>query len=58
MKVYVLSGSVGVNRCHVEVFEDTDLGLRRGENRKRELQNMNLGWVLDFSLYHVKEGRF
>ncbi len=54
MKVYVLSGNVGVTRSHIEIFEDTDEGLKRAEKRKRELQRMNYGWDLDLSLFKVK----
>lgn len=54
MNVYVLSGSVGVNRCHIEVFEDTEIGKKRADHRKNELQTLNNGWILIVEKYRVK----
>jgi len=54
MKVYVLSGGVGGHNCHIEIFEDSEIGRMKGEDRKRELQGWNPGWILEFKLYGVK----
>lgn len=48
--VLVLSGAVGFNACHVEVFADSEEGLRMAENRKAELQALNnVGWKIRVS---------
>ena len=54
MNVYVLSGCVGATKCHVEVFEDSEIGKKLAEIRKGELQSLNNGWVLVIERFRIQ----
>ena len=56
MNVYVLSGVVGFSKTLVEIFEDTEKGKEKAEDRKRELQALNFGWKLHIDILNVNRG--